>query len=32
VKKKRSDVDDDVGCTNCSSTCSNDCVCRYMWI
>ncbi|XP_039686495.1 histone-lysine N-methyltransferase ASHR3 isoform X1 [Medicago truncatula] len=32
VKKKRSDVDDDVGCTNCSSTCSNDCVCRVQCI
>ncbi|KAJ7955686.1 Histone-lysine N-methyltransferase [Quillaja saponaria] len=30
VKKKRSDVVDDTGCTNCSSTstCSEDCVCR----
>ncbi|XP_059454726.1 histone-lysine N-methyltransferase ASHR3-like [Corylus avellana] len=28
VKKKRNDADDDIGCTNCSSTCSDDCVCR----
>lgn len=31
VKKKRDDVDADVGCTNCngSSMCLEDCVCRY---
>ncbi|XP_021276511.1 histone-lysine N-methyltransferase ASHR3 [Herrania umbratica] len=28
VKKKRDDADDDIGCTSCSSTCSEDCVCR----
>ncbi|XP_057430251.1 histone-lysine N-methyltransferase ASHR3 [Lotus japonicus] len=33
VKKKRSVVDDeDAGCTSCSSTCSEDCVCRVQCI
>ncbi|KAK9932087.1 hypothetical protein M0R45_019337 [Rubus argutus] len=32
VKKKRDDVDDDVGCRGCTSTCSLDCVCRYLII
>ncbi|XP_058723009.1 histone-lysine N-methyltransferase ASHR3 isoform X2 [Vicia villosa] len=32
VKKKRSDVDDDAGCTNCISSCSDDCVCRVQCI
>ncbi|KAF1892425.1 hypothetical protein Lal_00010890 [Lupinus albus] len=32
VKKKRSDADDGEGCTNCSSTCSDDCVCRVQCI
>ncbi|CAJ2637434.1 unnamed protein product [Trifolium pratense] len=32
VKKKRSDADDDAGCTNCSSGCSDDCVCRVQCI
>ncbi|KAG5563912.1 hypothetical protein RHGRI_000181 [Rhododendron griersonianum] len=28
IKKKRNDVDGDIGCTNCNSTqCSEDCVC-----
>ncbi|KAG5563893.1 hypothetical protein RHGRI_000174 [Rhododendron griersonianum] len=31
IKKKRNDVDGDIGCTNCNSTqCSEDCVCRNM--
>ncbi|OIV98519.1 hypothetical protein TanjilG_27610 [Lupinus angustifolius] len=32
VKKKRSDADDGEGCTSCSSTCSDDCVCRVQCI
>ncbi|GMJ15620.1 ASH1-related 3, SET domain group 4 [Hibiscus trionum] len=32
VKKKRDDVVDDIGCTSCSSTCSEDCVCRVQCI
>ncbi|XP_075652282.1 histone-lysine N-methyltransferase ASHR3 [Castanea sativa] len=32
VKKKRDDADDDIGCTNCSSMCSEDCVCRVQCI
>ncbi|XP_058113962.1 histone-lysine N-methyltransferase ASHR3-like isoform X2 [Magnolia sinica] len=34
VKKKRGDIDADVGCTNCKadSTCSEDCVCRVQSI
>ncbi|KAK9274761.1 hypothetical protein L1049_022013 [Liquidambar formosana] len=32
VKKKRDDVDDGIGCTNCSSICSEDCVCRVQCI
>ncbi|XAR66718.1 Histone-lysine N-methyltransferase [Bertholletia excelsa] len=33
VKKKRNDIDGDIGCTNCSSTkCSEDCVCRVQCI
>ncbi|KAI4344334.1 hypothetical protein L6164_011572 [Bauhinia variegata] len=32
VKKKRSDVYDGAGCTSCSSTCSDDCVCRVQCI
>ncbi|XP_052180792.1 histone-lysine N-methyltransferase ASHR3 isoform X2 [Diospyros lotus] len=33
IKKKRSDVDVDIGCTNCSSSqCSEDCVCRVQCI
>ncbi|KAK8543270.1 hypothetical protein V6N12_015830 [Hibiscus sabdariffa] len=32
VKKKRGDVVDDIGCTSCSSTCSEDCVCRVQCI
>ncbi|KAK8545156.1 hypothetical protein V6N12_026001 [Hibiscus sabdariffa] len=32
VKKKRDDVADDIGCTSCSSTCSEDCVCRVQCI
>ncbi|KAK9932096.1 hypothetical protein M0R45_019346 [Rubus argutus] len=32
VKKKRDDVDDDVGCRGCTSTCSLDCVCRVQCI
>ncbi|KAK8473222.1 hypothetical protein PHAVU_001G083533 [Phaseolus vulgaris] len=32
VKKKRSNVDDGAGCTSCSSTCSDDCVCRVQCI
>ncbi|KAL6973785.1 hypothetical protein U1Q18_027969 [Sarracenia purpurea var. burkii] len=32
-KKRRNDVDADVGCTNCISTeCSDDCVCRVQCI
>lgn len=31
VKKKRNDADD-IGCTNCSSMCSEDCVCRVQCI
>ncbi|KAF7152607.1 hypothetical protein RHSIM_Rhsim01G0021300 [Rhododendron simsii] len=31
IKKKRNDVDGDIGCTNCNSTqCSEDCVCRLV--
>ncbi|KAK9213535.1 hypothetical protein WN943_002923 [Citrus x changshan-huyou] len=29
VKKKRDNSDDDIGCTSCSSECSENCVCRY---
>ncbi|EEF33976.1 set domain protein, putative [Ricinus communis] len=32
VKKKRDDVDNDVGCTSCSSSCCEDCVCRVQCI
>ncbi|KAJ6863277.1 hypothetical protein NC652_039973 [Populus alba x Populus x berolinensis] len=32
VKKKRDDSDGDVGCTNCSSTCCENCVCRVQCI
>ncbi|THG20059.1 hypothetical protein TEA_025488 [Camellia sinensis var. sinensis] len=33
IKKKRNDVDADIGCTNCSSTqCCEDCVCRVQCI
>uniref|UniRef100_A0A5B7BNK0 Putative histone-lysine N-methyltransferase ASHR3 isoform X1 n=1 Tax=Davidia involucrata TaxID=16924 RepID=A0A5B7BNK0_DAVIN len=32
VKKKRDDVDTDIGCMNCSTTCSEDCVCRVQCI
>ncbi|XWS73134.1 hypothetical protein CRYUN_Cryun02cG0099200 [Craigia yunnanensis] len=32
VKKKRDDVGDDIGCASCSSTCSEDCVCRVQCI
>ncbi|XP_012071581.1 histone-lysine N-methyltransferase ASHR3 isoform X2 [Jatropha curcas] len=32
VKKKRDVADNDVGCTNCSSTCCEDCVCRVQCI
>lgn len=32
VKKKRDDANDDVGCTNCSTTCLEDCVCRVQCI
>ncbi|XP_017983302.1 PREDICTED: histone-lysine N-methyltransferase ASHR3 isoform X2 [Theobroma cacao] len=32
VKKKRDDADDDIGCTSCSSDCSEDCVCRVQCI
>ncbi|XWS27243.1 hypothetical protein CRYUN_Cryun26dG0098000 [Craigia yunnanensis] len=32
VKKKRDDADDGIGCTSCSSTCSEDCVCRVQCI
>ncbi|PRQ37685.1 putative histone-lysine N-methyltransferase transcription regulator SET family [Rosa chinensis] len=32
VKKKRDDVDDDVGCRGCTSVCSLDCVCRVQCI
>ncbi|KAK8520477.1 hypothetical protein V6N12_004414 [Hibiscus sabdariffa] len=30
VKKKRGDVVDDIGCTSCGSTCSEDCVCSLL--
>ncbi|WCJ30169.1 Histone-lysine N-methyltransferase ASHR3 [Euphorbia peplus] len=32
VKKKRGGGDIDVGCTNCSSTCCEDCMCRVQCI
>ncbi|XVF47855.1 hypothetical protein PTKIN_Ptkin03bG0143900 [Pterospermum kingtungense] len=32
VKKKRNDVEDDIGCKSCSSTCFEDCVCRVQCI
>ncbi|XP_042496839.1 histone-lysine N-methyltransferase ASHR3 isoform X2 [Macadamia integrifolia] len=32
VKKKRGDVDADVGCTNCITECYEDCVCRVQCI
>ncbi|KAJ9141254.1 hypothetical protein P3X46_031808 [Hevea brasiliensis] len=32
VKKKRDDAHNDVGCTNCTSTCCADCVCRVQCI
>ncbi|KAG8639474.1 histone-lysine N-methyltransferase ASHR3 isoform X2 [Manihot esculenta] len=32
VKKKRDVGDNDVGCTNCTSTCCADCVCRVQCI
>ncbi|XP_057967904.1 histone-lysine N-methyltransferase ASHR3 isoform X2 [Malania oleifera] len=32
VKKKRDDADDGIGCTNCTSICSEDCVCRVQSI
>ncbi|KAL6525409.1 Histone-lysine N-methyltransferase ashr3 [Orobanche hederae] len=33
VKRKRSNVDADIGCTSCSSTqCSDGCVCRFLCI
>ncbi|XVE63475.1 hypothetical protein DITRI_Ditri07aG0023500 [Diplodiscus trichospermus] len=32
VKKKRDDASDDIGCASCSSTCSEDCVCRVQCI
>ncbi|KAE8710378.1 Histone-lysine N-methyltransferase ASHR3 [Hibiscus syriacus] len=32
VKKKRDNVVDDIGCASCSSTCSEDCVCRVQCI
>ncbi|XP_058213742.1 histone-lysine N-methyltransferase ASHR3 [Rhododendron vialii] len=33
IKKKRNDVDGDIGCTHCNSTqCSEDCVCRVQCI
>ncbi|XP_043711311.1 histone-lysine N-methyltransferase ASHR3 [Telopea speciosissima] len=32
VKKKRDDLDADVGCTNCITECYEDCVCRVQCI
>ncbi|KAG2668127.1 hypothetical protein I3760_15G145500 [Carya illinoinensis] len=32
VKKKRNGAADDTGCTNCSTVCSDDCVCRVQCI
>ncbi|KAJ9689094.1 hypothetical protein PVL29_014640 [Vitis rotundifolia] len=32
VKKKRDDAADGIGCTNCSSVCSENCVCRVQCI
>ncbi|XP_010268461.1 PREDICTED: histone-lysine N-methyltransferase ASHR3 isoform X2 [Nelumbo nucifera] len=32
IKKKRDDADADMGCTNCSTMCSEDCVCRVQCI
>ncbi|CAK7338133.1 unnamed protein product [Dovyalis caffra] len=32
VKKKRDDSDGDVGCTNCTSTCCENCMCRVQCI
>ncbi|KAJ6731679.1 SET DOMAIN PROTEINS [Salix purpurea] len=32
VKKKRDDSEGDVGCTSCSSTCCENCVCRVQCI
>ncbi|KAF3452908.1 hypothetical protein FNV43_RR03341 [Rhamnella rubrinervis] len=32
VKKKRDNVDDGTGCTSCTNTCSENCVCRVQCI
>ncbi|OMO98602.1 hypothetical protein CCACVL1_04160, partial [Corchorus capsularis] len=32
VKKKRDDSDNDIGCTSCGPTCSENCVCRVQCI
>ncbi|KAH6818540.1 SET domain group 4 [Perilla frutescens var. frutescens] len=32
VKRKRSSIDTDIGCTNCNSQCSDGCVCRVQCI